>query len=153
MELLSLVGIYAGTFLVCAISGLVPLVNAEMFMLYVGSIASRPQFPVLILLAALGQMAAKIVLYQAGRGVLKLPLGRAQAKIEALRERLSKSGKTDGVTFLSAVTGLPSFYGISVLAGTFGWSLPRFLAIGVVGRMLHFAGLLLLPALVKGIIG
>ena len=67
-------------------------------------------------IATLGQMSAKVVLHYAGRGVLKLPLGRGQAKIEALRALLSKSGKATGsVTFVSALTSLPSFYAISVM--------------------------------------
>jgi len=98
-------------------------------------------------------MSAKVVLYYAGRGVLKLPLGRGQAKIDALRARLSKSGRAvGGVTFISAVTGLPSFYAISVIAGTLGWPLSRFLAWGVAGRILRFSVLLLLPGVVKGIL-
>ena len=153
MELLSVAGIYGGTFLFCAMSGIVPLMNSELFMLYLGSTASHSQFPALIVLAALGQMSAKVVLYYAGRGVLKLPLGRGQAKIDALRARLSKSGRAvGGVTFMSAVTGLPSFYAISVIAGTLGWPLSRFLAWGVAGRILRFSVLLLLPGVVKGIL-
>jgi len=153
MELLSVAGLYAGTFLFCAMSGIVPLMNSELFMLYLGSTASRSQFPALILLAALGQMSAKVVLYYAGRGVLKLPLGRGQAKVDALRARLRVTGQAaGGVTFVSALTGLPSFYAISVIAGTLGWSLRRFLAWGVAGRILRFAVLLFLPAVVKGIL-
>jgi membrane protein YqaA with SNARE-associated domain len=151
VEIVGLVGIYAGTFLFCALSGIVPLFNAELFVLFLGSTASHAQFPALILLAAFGQMSAKIVLYQAGRGVLKLPLGRGQAKIEALRARLSnKAGATGSVTFLSALTGLPSFYALSVMAGILGWPLSRYLALGVVGRILHFGVLLFLPGVVKG---
>jgi len=152
MELLSLAGIYAGTFLFCALSGIVPLMNSELFILYLGATANHSQFPALILLAAFGQMSAKVLLYYAGRGVLKLPLGRGQARIEALRIRLSKSGKAaGGVTFVSALTGLPSFYAISVIAGTLGWPFSRFLAWGTAGRILRFSVLLFLPGLLKGV--
>ena len=88
----------------------------------------------------------------AGRGVLKLPLGRGQAKIEALRARLSTGQAAGGVTFVSALTGLPSFYAISVIAGTLGWPLSRFLAWGTTGRILRFSALLFLPGIVKGIL-
>jgi hypothetical protein len=64
MELLSLCGIYAGTFLFCALSGIVPLMNSELFLLYLGSIANHRQLPALLLLAAVGQMSAKILLYR-----------------------------------------------------------------------------------------
>jgi membrane protein YqaA with SNARE-associated domain len=152
MELLSLAGIYAGTFLFCAMSGIVPLMNSELFMLYLGSTASHSQFPALIVLATLGQMSAKVALYCAGRGVLKLPMGRGQAKMEALRARLSATGQAaGGVTFVSALTGLPSFYAISVIAGTLGWPFSRFLAWGTIGRILRFSLLLFLPGLLKGV--
>ena len=153
MELLNSFGIYAGTFLFCAMSGVVPLMNSELFMVYLGSTASHSQFPALIVLAALGQMSAKVLLYYAGRGVLKLPLGRGQARIDALRARLSASGQAaSGVTFVSALTGLPSFYAVSVIAGTLGWSFPGFLAWGMAGRLLRFSALLFLPGLLKGIV-
>lgn len=45
MELLSLAGIYAGMFLFGALSGIVPFMNSELFMLYLGSTASHSQFP------------------------------------------------------------------------------------------------------------
>jgi len=153
MELVSLAGVYAGTFLFCAMSGLVPVFNAEVFVLYLGATAKHSQLPALVLLAAVGQMCAKVVLYYAGRGVLKLPLGRFQARIDSMKARFSSPGKTaGGVTFMSALTGLPSFYGMAVLAGTLGWPLSRFLAVGVVGRILHFAVLVFLPGVVKGIL-
>jgi len=151
VEIVSLAGIYAGTFLFCAAGALVPLLNAELFILYLGSTASRSQFPALILLATLGQMSSKVVLYHIGRGVLKVPFGGFQAKIEGLRARLSGNARaTAGVTFMSALTGLPSFYATSLLAGTLGWPLSRFFALGVVGRILHFAVLLFLPGVVRG---
>lgn len=153
MELLSVAGIYAGTFLFCAMSGIVPLMNSELFILYLGSTASHSQFPALIVLAALGQMSAKVLLYYAGRGVLKLPLGRGQAKVDALRARLLATGQAaGGVTFVSALTGLPSFYAISVIAGTLGWPFSRFLAWGTAGRILRFSVLLFLPGIVKGVL-
>jgi membrane protein YqaA with SNARE-associated domain len=152
MEFVSSFGIYAGTFLFCAISGVVPLMNSELFMVYLGSTASHTQFPALIVLAALGQMSAKVLLYYAGRGVLKLPWGGGQARIEAVRARVSKRGQAvSGVTFVSALTGLPSFYAISVIAGTLGWPLSRFFFWGASGRLLRFSALLFLPDLLKGV--
>lgn len=56
MELLNLAGIYAGTFLFCALSGVIPLMNSELFLLYLGSTASAAQLPALVVLATLGHM-------------------------------------------------------------------------------------------------
>ena len=153
MELLNLAGIYGGTFLFCALSGVVPLMNSEVYLLYLGSIASNTQLPALIVLATLGQMSAKVVLYFGGCGVLKLPSGRGRERIEALRARLSSGhDAAGGLTFVSALTGLPSFYAISVIAGTLGWPLRRFVLWGTTGRLLRFAALLFLPGLLKGIL-
>ena len=153
MELLSLAGIYVGTFLFCAVSGLVPFINTEVFLLYVGATASHAQLPALVLLAALGQMSAKSLLYYGGRGVFRLPRGRGQARIEALRKRLS-GGRwaAGGVTFVSALTGLPPFYAISVIAGTLAWPFSRFVLYGTVGRLLRFSAVLFLPGLLKGVL-
>ena len=152
MELLNLVGIYAGTFLFCALSGVVPLMNSELFVLYLGSTASHTQLPVLVLLATLGQMSAKALLYYGGCGVLKLPAGRGRERIEALRARMAGGRRAaSGVTFISALTGLPSFYAISVIAGTLGWPFSRFLLWGIVGRLLRFSALVFLPGLMKAV--
>ena len=151
-ELLNLSGIYAGTFLFCAVSGVVPFMNAELFLLYVGATANHGQLPALVLLAALGQISAKSLLYYGGRGVLKLPEGRGRARIEALRARLSGGRRTAGsVTFVSALTGLPPFYAISVIAGTLGWPFLRFVLYGTAGRVLRFSAVLFLPGLLKGV--
>jgi membrane protein YqaA with SNARE-associated domain len=153
MEILNLAGIYAGTFLFCALSGVVPLMNSELFLLYLGSVATDSQMPALVLLATLGQMSAKVLLYYGGCGVLKLPAGKARERIEALRARLSRGrSAAGGLTFVSALTGLPSFYAISVIAGTLGWPFSRFVLWGTTGRLLRFSALLFLPGLVKGIL-
>ena len=152
MELVNLAGIYAGTFLFCALSGVIPVMNSELFMLYLGSTADRSQFPFLVVLATAGHMGAKCLLYYAGCGVLRLPSGRGRDTIEALRKRLSAGRRAaGGVTFVSALTGLPSFYAVSVIAGTLGWPFSRFLLWGVAGRLLRFSALLFLPGLLKGV--
>jgi membrane protein YqaA with SNARE-associated domain len=152
MELLNLFGIYAGTFLFCALSGVVPLMNSELFLLYLGSTANHSQLPALIVLATLGQMSAKVLLYFGGCGVLRLPSGRGREKVEALRLRVSAGRRAaGGVTFVSALTGLPSFYAISVIAGALGWPFSRFVLWGIVGRLLRFSALVFLPGLVKGV--
>ena len=153
MELLSVCGLYVGTFAFCAMSGFVPLMNSELFLLYLGSTTRPAELPGLILVAALGQMSAKSLLYFGGRGVLKLPGGRYRARIDALRARLSGGRRTaGGLTFVSALTGLPPFYATSVIAGALGWPFVAFVLHGTAGRLMRFSAVLILPGLLKGVI-
>lgn len=153
MDLLSSCGLHAGTFVFCALSGFLPFMNSEVFLLYVGSTASPAELPGLVLVATLGQMSSKSVLYFGGRGVLKLPGGRGEARIDAVRARLSGGRRTaGGLTFVSALTGIPPFYATSVIAGALGWPFVRFALHGTAGRLLRFSAVLFLPGLLKGVI-
>ncbi len=147
-SVLSVLGLYAGTFLVCVASALVPVVNSELFLLAVGATASGPQLPALTLLAALGQMTGKSVLYLGGRGVVHLRAPSSGAT--RWSDRLHRGGPAgDGLILMSAITGLPPFYAMSVGAGAVHWSFPRFLVAGTVGRLLRFGVVLALPALAR----
>jgi membrane protein YqaA with SNARE-associated domain len=142
-------GLYLGTFVYCVVSGLIPVVNCEAYLIVLGATAPRGDLPVLLLLACVGQMAAKYVLYQTGRGVLRLPFRRYQAKVEALQERMARGRwTTDGIVFMSAVTGIPPLYPLSIAAGTLAWPLRRFLVYGFCGRVIRFGVVLALPAVV-----
>jgi membrane protein YqaA with SNARE-associated domain len=97
--------------------------------------------------AALGQMAAKSVLYLAGRGLLRLPLrARWARRVAAATARLrdAPSG-TATVVWASAFTGIPPFYAISVAAGALRVRFPFFLGAGLVGRFTRFALVFALP--------
>jgi membrane protein DedA with SNARE-associated domain len=141
-----------GTFAFSVLSGVVPFINVEVYLLYVGSIASRADIAPLVVAAVLGQMCAKSLLYLGGRGVLRIPSRRQQnARIEAVRARLAGGRWTaGGLTFVSALFGFPPFYGLSVVAGMLGWPFARFALCGAAGRVLRFSAVLLLPMLLKG---
>jgi membrane protein YqaA with SNARE-associated domain len=151
MDPVSAGGLHLGTFAYCAMSGFVPFMNTEIFLLYVGSTASPADLPGLVVVSALGQMSTKSLLYCAGRGALKLPGGRYRDRIDALRARLSGGGRrVDALTFVSALTGLPSFYAISIVAGALRWPFVSFVLHGTAGRLLRFWAVLFLPGLLKG---
>jgi membrane protein YqaA with SNARE-associated domain len=134
-------------------SGFVPFMNTEIFLLYVGSTASPGDLPGLVMVSALGQMSTKSLLYLAGRGAVNLPLPRGQDRIDALRARLSgRGGKVNALTFVSALTGLPSFYAVSVAAGALRWPFASFALHGTAGRILRFSAVLFLPGLLEGLI-
>ena len=57
-ELIGSTGVYAASFVVGFVSGFVPVVNAEVYLLLVASTVSRPALAPVALLTTAGQMAA-----------------------------------------------------------------------------------------------
>lgn len=135
-------GLFGATFVICFIGGLVPIVNCEVYLAVAVTqwMTSPVQAPALVLLAASGQMVAKLLLYLTAAGALKLPTGRYQTKLEKVRDRIETwRSKPKWILFASAVFSVPPFYVMSLLSGAFGIRLPVFLVIGFVGRVIHFA--------------
>lgn len=144
-------GIYAGTFVICFLSGLIPVINAEIYLIAVLALAGSPALAVTVtLLAALGQMVAKVLLFFSAQGVLSLPLGRYQAKLERARGRVERwKQKPLLVTFASASLGLPPFYVVSLLAGALEIRFWPFITVGFAGRVLRFGVVALIPLLLN----
>ena len=135
------VGIYLGIFLYCFVAGLVPIVNAELGLIGVVALVPSPApLPAVVVLAAAGQMIAKVLLYYAAAGAVSMPTGRMRARIERARAWLARwKDRPLWVLWASAVTGIPPFYAISVLAGALEIRLRTFCVIGMAGRVLRFA--------------
>ncbi|WP_428261503.1 VTT domain-containing protein [Haliangium sp.] len=147
---LEALGVYGGSFVVALLSGVLPLVNIELFL--IGLVALAPDSYSLVPLVAVttaGQMTAKVAMYWAGRGVLDLPLGKYRKSIDKWQHRFNHSEpRLSLFIFTSAATGLPPFFVISILAGTFKMPFWRFLLVGYLGRALRFALCAAFPALV-----
>lgn len=84
-------GIHLATFVVCAVSGFVPLVNTELYLASVSALSSGPPSLSVLVAATLGQMTAKSAMYFAGEGVLRLPLKRYEAKIGEYRASFERA--------------------------------------------------------------
>ena len=147
----------ASTFGLCAASVAFPLINGELVL--VAAILAAPVKGVgmsvaLVFAAAFGQMLAKIPMYFGGRGVLKVAKeGKLRNWIERYRGRMEKNASAPTtLLFVSAAVGLPPFYVISILAGTFRIPFWRFFVVGSVGRLIHFGVVALFPELGEGII-
>lgn len=141
------VGIYLATLIVSVLSGLVPVVNGELYLIAAILVAGDPAVAiVLAVLVAIGQMIAKIGLYHAARGATEL--GRATrfgAKLERAQLLVARwRGKPLTLLFVSAVTGLPPFYLVSLLAGVVGIRFSTFLLLGLLGRVIRFVALALI---------
>jgi len=146
-DLLAMLGIYGGTFIVSIIAGLVPVVNTEVFLVAVVRLAVHgpAQLPGLVIAASTGQMVAKIGLYYAGHGLLELPRGRYREKIEIVRRKIERwQTKPYLIYGISSVTGLPPFYLTVLAAGAMKIRFVPFLAIGLAGRLLRVAVLVAL---------
>lgn len=137
------------TFLVCLGSAIVPFLNTEIYLLGVSALAGPAALPAVVLAATAGQMAGKSILYFAGTGALRLPTRfRQMAPVLAARVAAHPSGAS-GLILFSAFSGLPPFYGVSLVAGGLGWSFARFVLAGCCGRALRFALVVTLPQLAK----
>jgi membrane protein YqaA with SNARE-associated domain len=142
------VGGYASAFALAFVSALVPIVNAEALVLGYAAIAGPGQGQALIVAAivATGQMLGKCTLYFVGRGAAKVPSARQQKAIDRWGDRFSRSpSAVMGLVFVSASSGFPPFYAISLLAGTFRVNIVGFFVVGLIGRFIRFGILALFP--------
>ena len=103
---------------------------------------------IIAVLMTTGQMLATALKYAAGRGLIKLPMGRMEAKLAKVQAKLDKwKDKPIAIFFLSSLTGFPPFYIVSFLAGMFKMSFRAIMTVGTVGRFLRFAAFALAPLL------
>ncbi len=131
-------------------SALIPLVNIEAYLAVLAAVSGLGSVWALALMSALGQMCGKLLWYRIGASSLgwawvrrKVEKPRAQARLELWRARThQRPVATGALVFVSALTGLPPFAVLSVLAGQLRMSLSLFLTLGFAGRWLRFAALL-----------
>jgi membrane protein YqaA with SNARE-associated domain len=149
MELAALLGFCGGSFGMGLVSGLVPAVNTEAYLLMVAGLAPRQALVPVVVFVTAGQMLAKGLLYLAGSGaVTSRFLARRVGNLDTLRQRLERARTgASAVVFSSAVTGIPPFYVVSLAAGSLRFSLARFLLVGGSGRLIRFATIVALPGL------
>lgn len=131
-DVLAALGVYAGTFAVAAISSVLPFVAIDVFLVGVALYAPSAALPLVILLAAAGQVAGKLPIYAASR--------LAGARADRLRRWLARWQRTPrSILFASALLGLPPFSIISTAAGVLGIEARTFALLVFAGRALRFA--------------
>jgi membrane protein YqaA with SNARE-associated domain len=126
------------------VSSLVPVVNAELLLMGL-ALASPAAAPLLVVVMAAGQMVGKSVLFLGGGR-----LTRSALEGRLARWRLDGRTRRAGAPLIgiSAFTGLPPFYLVSVAAPALGVPFRTFLAVGLAGRLLRFGVLVALPRLI-----
>jgi membrane protein YqaA with SNARE-associated domain len=150
LQLLQNIGIFGGTYVVCLVSGFIPIVNAELFLIWISLMLSRTEYVPILLLATSGQMTAKVLMFLSGKGVIHISKKRYENKIAAIEAKMKKwKNKIDIFIFLSAFTGFPPFYVVAVLSGMTKVNLLRFCIAGFLGRALRFGLVMYFPHLFK----
>lgn len=151
-ELINGQGIWVGTYFISLISGFFPIINAELMLLMLSSNLDKNLFIPVIIIATLGQMTAKALTYFAGKGVLKISIKKYESKLDIIKEKMEKWKSKMGVfMFISAFSGIPPFYAVSVVAGMTRLSFWRFLLTGIAGRSMRFSMMMLFPVLFQKI--
>jgi membrane protein YqaA with SNARE-associated domain len=142
------IGIALATFLYCLAGALVPAFNIEAYLLAVSAARPGTDRAAVLLAATLGQMCGKSLLYLAGAGMLRLPSWRDTERVREAAARLGRArcGAT-ALTVLSALTGVPPFYAVSVAAGALRLRFAAFLAAGCCAVLVRFSAVLALGGL------
>jgi membrane protein YqaA with SNARE-associated domain len=131
-------GIYAGVFVVGAISSMIPIVSIDLFLIGLTVASAANPVPVIILAAA-GQLAGKLPIYWASRGVATLR-GPHRERLERLRARVARWQRAPLLVLAtSAVSGLPPFSIMATAAGLLAIRLRAFCAVVFLGRATRFA--------------
>ena len=131
-------------------SALVPVINIEAYLALLAAVSDVGSVWVLALTAAVGQMFGKLLWYRIGASSLgwgwvrrKVEKPKARARLELWRARTHQRPVVAGaLVFVSAVTGLPPFAVLSVVAGQLRMNLTLFLGLGLLGRWVRFAAVL-----------
>lgn len=141
---------FASTVAIGVASGIVPLVNAELYIVLLGTAAPRSLLPALLVVATLSHMVGKSVMYLAGRSLDRLPPSAFTQRVAAARATLAHRPALGGaLVFTSALTGLPPFYAVAVGSGVVRYSFASFFVLGAAGRLLRFGALVFLPELAR----
>ncbi|MDH7512355.1 MAG: hypothetical protein QHH14_05340 [Clostridiales bacterium] len=146
-------GLYLTTFVVAVISGVVPVVNIEIYLVWVAAFTPRSLGVPLAVLATAGQMTGKTVMYLAAAGVLKISVRKSGEKMAAIKKKFEIwKDRLSLFIFLSAFSGFPPFYVVSLAAGGLRINFLSFLVAGLAGRLLRFALVVFFPHLIKGLV-
>ena len=146
---LSTAALWAATFAFALVSGIIPFVlNIELYLLAVATLTDSSAVAI-VGLATAGQTIAKVILYLVGKGALKIKWVRRSAASKAADAFAKRPGSGLGIVAISAVVGFPPLYGVSLVAGTLRLPVAAFTVIIVIGRLIRFGGIYLVPELFR----
>lgn len=138
------------SFAICGAGALVPVLNTEIYLIGASAIAPRALWAPLVVAGTAGAMAGKVLLYFAGRGVVKLPASRMQRGLVKMQTRMEEKPLAGKLLYAaSAFAGFPPFYVTTVAAGAVGMNFVFFLVVGFLGRLFRFALVVALPQMAR----
>jgi len=139
----------AGYFALAVCSAVLPWVNGELVMLSAIPLAGSPvELGALVAIVAAGQMTGKAAMYWVGQRTIRRRGSHLEQRVNRWRERLSRCPASGlAVMFVSAVVGIPPFYVVAVAAGALNVAFGRFVAVGMLGRLIHFGAVAFIPHL------
>ena len=136
------------TFAFCVGSAIIPVLHAETYLVTASLIAPPELRWPLVIAATSGQMLGKVGMYYAGRGTRLIPGERMQRRIQLATARYREKRRIgSGLVFVSAMSGFPPFYLVSIAAGMLTFPLMPFIILGFAGRLIRFAVAVFLPHL------
>jgi membrane protein YqaA with SNARE-associated domain len=140
-------GPYLAAFIYCFFGGLVPMLNTELFMLFLGSYThySFNQNLLIIVVASLGRMLGKTLLYYSFKKGADLKLSKKQSKFDALLKKWHQ--KVENLphwqvyllTLTASSTGLPPMYVLTIVLGVLHIHWKVHFLVGFVGTMIKYA--------------
>jgi len=146
---LSTAALFAATFAFAFVSGIIPFVlNIELYLLAVAALTDASAVPI-VGLATAGQTVAKVILYLVGKGALNIKWVKKSASSKAASAFAKRPGSGLGIVALSAVVGFPPLYGVALIAGTLRLPLVAFTVLIIIGRLIRFGGVFLVPGLFR----
>lgn len=139
------------SFAVCGVGALVPFVNTEVYLIGAAALTPPELWAPLVVAGTVGAMAGKVLLYYAGRGVVKLPGGRVKRGLEKAQTQMETRPRMGKALYAaSALVGVPPFYVTTIAAGAVRMNFTFFLVVGTIGRLIRFAAVVALPAVAAG---
>jgi membrane protein YqaA with SNARE-associated domain len=145
----STAALWAATFAFAFVSGIIPFVlNIELYLLAVAALTDASLVPIVGLSTA-GQTLAKYLLYLVGRGSLNIRWVKKAAASKAADAFARRPGGSLTVVAASATIGFPPLYAVALMAGSLRLPQVPFLIIIIIGRMIRFGGVYLIPGLFK----
>jgi len=132
------------------VSAVLPWVNAEVLMLSAVPLVDTPLgLGALVCAVTAGQMTGKGAMFWVARRAKGTRAARLDSALTQWRTyAVRRPRSTVGIMLVSAVFGLPPFYLVSMAAGVLGVAFGRFLAIGSLGRLIHFGTIAFVPHMV-----
>ncbi|MEX2178001.1 MAG: VTT domain-containing protein [Gemmatimonadaceae bacterium] len=139
---------FLSTIAISFTSALIPVVNIEVYVVFLGIVAPRSLLPLLLVTATMSHMLGKSLMYLAGRSFDKLPYGKLKERVAAAKAKIGDRAALGAVVvFASALTGIPPFYLTTIAAGVWRFNFWYFFWVGFAGRLLRLGALIFIPQL------